>query len=348
MILKCSSQIQEERTAGAIYHLLTGKRSIQTVQDAYIYQIDQFYGVCDQLNKVSFEQVLQELSQQNLLLLTTESTCKTTTKGIKWLSEKQHQLQFTYFNGLTYHAIDRVFFERLLLFIQVLTNKKMNHSSFIPIVDKGRITNWMKTFYQMIKVDIDVYVTMIYKELSFSLQNFPKQEAEMFVDRLTGYQHYGMSVYQLANRYQLSEDDVRLLFTGITHRMLNIIQKDAAKYPLLMKVISDLRTEGFLTHSAHKTYELIKDGYTTEEIAKIRKLKVNTIYDHIVEVSLYDESFSIVPYVSQKTQLEIINALKQTKSSKLRTIKEKVHDDITYFQIRLVLAFIKGDRYEST
>lgn len=351
IIITCSSQIKEERTISSIYHLLTGKRSIQTVQDAHIYELDRFYGICKKLNKTRFDQIIHELMKRQLLSSTSASTCKPTSKGMQLLAEKQNHLPFTYFSGLTYHAIDLIFLERLLLLVQVLTNRKMNHSSYIPVIDKPSITSWMKSFYQKIKGNIDGQLASIYQELHLLLGHFTENEAGVFVDRLTGYRNYGMSIHQLADQYQLTEDDVQVLLTGMIHHMLDMIQRDHDQYPLLALIISDLPKGGFITQSADKTYELIKSGYTTKDIVQIRNLKINTIYDHIVEISLYDPAFSIDSYVSQQKQLEIMNAVKQTNSSKLKEIKDKVSDNITYFQIRLALASANhslqsGDIYE--
>lgn len=343
IIIKCSMHIEDERSINATYHLLTGKRSIQTVQDTHMYELDRFFGILNGLNKTHFDQIIQELIHERLLVLTSTNTCKPTKKGIDWLDENQSSLPFTYFKGLTYHAIDHIFLDRLILLVQVLTNKKMNHTRYIPVIDKQVITNWLKSFYRQIKTNIDVQLTLTYQELHRLFQHFPENEATMFVDRLTGYDHYGMSIPQLARTYHMSEDHIRLLFIGISHQMLDLIQQNPNQYPLLLQVIEDLPTGGFMTQSAHQTYELLKRGYTTDEIVRKRRLKINTIYDHIVEIALYDNSFSIDPYVSVQKRIEIMKAIRQTKSSKLKTIKDELTDDTSYFQIRLVLAFIKGD-----
>lgn len=345
--MKCSTRLKGERTTNAIYHLLVGKKSIQTVQDAYLYRLENFYGIYHQLDKKHFNETIQTLITQKYLFLNSETTCKPTDKGSNWLKSQRKGLQMISFNGLTYHGIDHVFLERLLLLIQVLTNKKMKHSVFIPITDKYPITSWMIVFYKRIKGDYNLYLTMIYEELKLLLHHFPSKVAELFVDRLTGYQHYGMSVYQLAEHYKVSVDDVRLLLTGITHQMLSVIRNNPVRYPFLTLVINDLREKKFLTGSALKTHNMIKSGSTAEQISRLRALKLNTIYDHIVEIALNDELFSIDPYVGKLDQREILDAINETGSFKLKAIKDKVHQDITYFQIRLVLTIIKGDKYEA-
>src|SRR5699024_1045731 len=95
-----------------------------------------------------------------------------------------------------------------------------------------------------------------------------------------------------------------------------------------------------ISASANHTYQLLRKGYPIEKIAQMRQLKENTICDHIVEISLHVSSFSITKYVNQDVQDQIIRAIELTKSYKLKDIKGKLSEDISYFQIRLVLTKI--------
>lgn len=339
IILKCNSHIKKERSIGSIYYLLTGKRSIQTVQDAHMYELDRYYGIFKNLNKSTFDKVIGELVELQLLKHPsgTTSTSEPTMKGIKWLKENEHYFPFRYFNGMAYNEIDTIFLERLLLLLQVMTNSKMRHTSYIPVIDRPSIRRWIKLFYKKEKLQIDVRLEEIYRELSFILARFPDVEAEMFVDRLTGYKHYGMNIQQLANHYKSTVDSVHVLLVGMTHHMLDIIKQNIDQFPLLSQIIVDLQTNGFITQSAKHTYNLINKGYSIDKIAQLRSLKTNTIYDHIVEISLYDSNFSVDLYVSKEHQHEILKAAQQTKTTKLKRIKDIVSEDISYFQIRLAL-----------
>lgn len=79
-------------------------------------------------------------------------------------------------------------------------------------------------------------------------------------------------------------------------------------------------------------------GHSLVEIAQKRRLQINTIYDHVVEIALKEHSFNISKYAPEEVQQEIIEVMKQLHSYKLKDIKQAVRDDISYFQIRLVIA----------
>lgn len=339
IIAICLSRINEERTINSIYHLLTGKKSIQTVQDAHLYRTGHAYGIYKNLKFEDFNQVIYDLIHKNYMTQTdSDNIFVLTKKGDKWIEEHHFIPSFLNFQGIKYHSIDIIFYKRLLLFIQVLTNRQMNNSSYIPIIDKISVTQWMKTIYKSFKYSTHTSLKAIYEELYILLSNLKAQEAELFVDRLTGYENYGKSIHQLAHTYQLTVHEVELTFIKIIHQMLDQIIRESHSFQMMNFIIKDLSQESFITKSATKTFHLLKEGYSIDEIINIRNLKRNTIYDHIIEISIFYTDFPIHMYVSENQQNEIINAIRLTNSAKLKTIKNHVNNEISYFQIRLTLA----------
>ncbi len=114
-------------------------------------------------------------------------------------------------------------------------------------------------------------------------------------------------------------------------------------FPILYKLYS-LAKQGVLTQSAARTYHLVKKGYQIDKISKVRHLKYNTIEDHIVEIALYDRTFDIQTYVDENIQHQIMSALNEAKTNKLKEIKGRISGTATYFQIRLVLARVSETR----
>lgn len=120
--------------------------------------------------------------------------------------------------------------------------------------------------------------------------------------------------------------------------MLFTIEQDPNKYPSLTRIKNDLPEYTKTTKSATKTRELLNRQYTAEEIAVMRNLKLNTIYDHLVEIALYDEQFPLEKYINDQDQQEILSVVNRLKSYKLKDIRQEISKEISYFQIRLVLA----------
>lgn len=341
IILESLSHINSNRTISSIYHIIVGKRSIQTVQDSNLYQIGQFYGVLPLLKKEDFDDIIIKLSKEKIIKKSFEKTYFLTQKGFIWLEKNFKSVPMDYLNGIKHHQNDRIFYSRLILMVQVLTNSKMNHSSYIPVIDETSIRKWVINRYQLFKVNLIASLKQLYNELFKLLTCFTDDEAIIFVSRLTGYKHYGSSLDQIAKRFDTNAYDIQLLITGIIHRILDELGNRPSDYKVLYYFVNDLSMHNFISLSASKTKEFLNREYDVSTISKLRQLKVNTIYDHIVEIALTDSKFDIRPYVSLSEQEEVLGAFDQLNSTKLKDIKDNVHSKINYFQIRLVLARIK-------
>src|SRR5699024_8439372 len=135
-----------------------------------------------------------------------------------------------------------------------------------------------------------------------------------------------------------SKEDVHLTTVSIVHFILEKVSTEKENYPILYQIMDDLYNVTNITESAKRTKQLLDDGHALTQIASIRKLKLVTIYEQLVEIALHDKQFSINKYVSGSAQEEIIRTINHLQSYKLKDIKLAANEEMTYFQIRLVLA----------
>lgn len=337
IILKSSLQFNRNRTSSAIYHLITGKRSIQTVQDAHIYHLKKFYGITQALQKRDFDTLINSLVSKQLLNLDNSMCSSVSPKGMDWLAKHGKELNFADFDGLYYHEASAIFYERLLLLIQTLSNSCNNCSSFIPVVDKYPVLFWVKNTFRDLKSQKEDYFKRLYLEIHQLLTTFSNEEASIYVDRFSGYNHYGKSKEQLAKDFQKEKIDISLIIERMNHRLLTTISAKPETFLAIGLLVKDLKNKQFITNSAEKTYQLLEE-HSINEIGKMRGLKENTVYDHIVEAALFTHDFPVVHYVSSPQQKQILAAVENDNTYKLKTIKQMVDESISYFQIRLVLA----------
>lgn len=343
MILKSSLQFNKNRTCSAIYHLISGKRSIQTVQDAHIYQLKKFYGINRSLDKHDFNKVMNRLAAAQLLEIDKEMNCSITSSGVNWLNKNEHELKLYEFEGILYHAVSAVFYERLLLLVQTLSNSCNNNYSFIPVVEKISVINFVKMVFKQMGKDKKTYFNKLYGELHQLLHSFSDTEASIYVDRLSGYNLYGKSKDQLLRIYQKDKWDIPFIIERMNHKILNEVYLEPDKYSAMCLMIKDLNSQQFITNSASKTYQLLQQNRSISEIVSMRRIKENTVFDHIVEIALFTNHFPISNYVPEPYQQQIMQAVRKDKRYKLKTIKEMVDSEISYFQIRLVLATMKHE-----
>lgn len=89
-----------------------------------------------------------------------------------------------------------------------------------------------------------------------------------------------------------------------------------------------------------KTYEMLVKGIAPEEIASLRSLSSQTIYSHIaffIERGYLD----IFDFISQSTYDEVHESIRKVGVVRLSDIKQLCNDDITYSDIKMVIADLK-------
>src|SRR5699024_11750770 len=103
------------------------------------------------------------------------------------------------------------------------TNKQVNNNQFISVVDDIDIQHWVRQYYHRHKQATSSLLKNLHDELYKLLEQMPENEARLFVDRLTVYNHYGSSIYQLHHKYHLSIHDVPLILKEINQRVVYLV-----------------------------------------------------------------------------------------------------------------------------
>ncbi|WP_186577838.1 helix-turn-helix domain-containing protein [Aquibacillus kalidii] len=338
LLLECVRQFKGERTLSAIYHLFSGKRSAQTLQDAHMYSLTNYFGILKSLRRNVFDKQTEILRDKQLIVVNDKGFPFLTHYGTEYLRNYLNQHNLSSFNGLKYERMSHTFLLRLQLFIQTVSNMEKGINSFIPITDDQETQQWVKLIYVRNRNKLDSWLEGLYKELYTFLINLSDNEAEIFVDRLTGYQKIGLSKEQMARKFNLSYEDVELELIKLTHQLIRHIGEHIENNPFLSNFVQIETDTTFITNSAAYTYQLYNKGYGIEEIVRIRNLKESTIQDHLVEIAYVDPNFNVNLFLSKVQYDQILKIINEHDTKKLKLIKQLAGNDVDYFQIRLVIA----------
>lgn len=329
-------KLSGQRSENAPYYLLKGKKSGQTIQDVTYFQLHAFFSILPQLSKEDYDIGINELHNHDLIQVE-ESLVYITEKGISAVVEGKEFL----FNGWEYRGREQLFWKRLDLVIQTLSQFQAKEKKFVPNQKDMAIQNFVKDFL----------IQHNFRE--FNLSNDIKQEIfrlfespllndlhrTLFVYRLSGYNKTGLTWEQLSRYYDLTDMNAKINFLECLHNILDNI--DINTSPLLFSLAKGIHLDTPLTDSAFKTNSLFEKGYTMEEIARIRKLKINTIEDHVIEIVSSDKNFSVSAFISSEQVEKILHLSKELHTKKLTVIKNRL-PELTYFQVRLALT--KGEQ----
>jgi len=91
-----------------------------------------------------------------------------------------------------------------------------------------------------------------------------------------------------------------------------------------------------------ETFGLYKEGLSPEEIAEKRKLSSTTIYSHLCQLYSEGKELDLMQYVNSGTLKKVKDAYEQlNKEGALKPIFEKLHENVSYGEIRISLAIIQ-------
>ncbi|MGG0716657.1 helix-turn-helix domain-containing protein [Robertmurraya massiliosenegalensis] len=345
VVLLCLHKINNERTIYSLYHLLCGKKSSQTIQDAHLFQITRFYKTYSALTRQQFEAIIMELERLNLIVQTNEQHYVLTDSGRAFMKKESKNYPFlSYLNGWNYQYSE-VFWQRLSLVVQVTSHLVNEDRNYIPIQRNRQLLSWLKSFFLNNRLNRKEFSRKLYEELILVLDECADISPSVLIIRLTGYETIGLTEKQAFDYLDMEQTLYQYQFQALIHYILEKVQNDPKRFVLLFSLIMDVQTSLPITESSKKTLDLLDKGFSIEKIAQIRKLKVSTIQDHIVELALQVKSFQIDPFVDKQKMKLILKANEEAASKQLRYIRELV-PEATYFQIRLVMSKF-GDNNES-
>ncbi|MEB3752355.1 helix-turn-helix domain-containing protein [Geobacillus icigianus] len=328
----CLRQFRGERTLAAAYHLFSGKKSAQTLQDSKWFQLEPFFGAWKNVTMSSLEAAAGWLAEQRLAMVVGDRAYRLTEAGEGWLSERE-ALFPRHMNGWRYHEVELPFWQRLSLIGQTLSNLNAGRR-FAPICRDERTLRWVKR-YLMDKGGRAALTRELYEELLRLLAAVSEEAALVFTLRLTSADRIGWTAEQIAAHLQKEALYVEFLFRDALHYIM--AEAEAGRSPALAELMDGLAPVA-LTQSAQKTYEWLQKGKTIEEIAAIRRLKRSTIEDHLVEIAANVPAFSIAPFVAAEKAAAVQAAAKTLGTRKLKQIRDALGGAVSYFEIRLVLA----------
>ncbi|PWU68616.1 helix-turn-helix domain-containing protein [Gracilibacillus dipsosauri] len=346
ILLYCLQQVQGERSVANIYHLIVGKKSTQSIQDSYIYNLSKYYGIYRILKRDQFEEMIHQLIADGYMKLDQDGKGTLTEKGSLYLVKGSH-LQLLSLNGEKFSEKAPAFLDKLLLLIQTMTNVMAGQRGFIPVIDNPLIQREVKQIIARHSLLSQANFSNLYKDLYSHLNTIPSSYADIFVDHMTTYRQVGLSKQQLALKYQVTVFDIHCILMNIIHQLLASIQQSSSFY-VLDKI--DLVHKSIpITESAQRTYQQLKKGMDIEQIAKRRGLKENTIQDHIIEIAYWENNLVWSEFITKKIYDEILQIVNHLNTNKLKNIKSHLPEYVSYFQIKLVIALEnKKSRKEQT
>ncbi|WP_078380144.1 helix-turn-helix domain-containing protein [Sutcliffiella halmapala] len=348
LCLYCIDAFRGERTISAVYHLLKGKKSSQTIQDGNLFSVAFLFGLLPDISRKVLGATVTKMEEENLVTPNKNNYYILTQKGKAVFSNARGKYSFSQnLNGWLYKSKATLFWKRYSLLVQTLSNIQKGRTDYIPVQYEEKVQSFVKRLILKSGTSKKLLIKQLYEESYSLLEKANGNQAYIFVAQLSGYRHAGLTIPQLSKKLSMDETWVIIEFQTILHFILQEVEKCPDLFPLLNSLCMDIINRPNLTSTTQKSLYFLEKGYNLDEIATIRNLKISTIEDHIVELALQVNNFSLTPYVTKEKEVLIQQAIHALKTNQLKRIKDYVAEaDISYFQIRLVLTKM-GDMHDS-
>lgn len=333
ILLFIISKMNGERTINASLHLLRGKKSGQTLQDVEYFAVKPFFGILPKLSEQEFQKAAEKL-RTSAFIEEDDNLIRLTAEGANEVNKQEDY----HFRGWDYRGREVVFFKRLALAVQTVSNLREGTHSFLPIESDRDIQLFVKRLFYRKPITSPHFAKEIGDELKKALMECGMSDKQKFIftGRLTGKRDTAKTWDQLAHELEEQLDSVRLQFIESLHILLDEIHS-LDEYPILRLISDDIKVQTYLTDSAIRTKKLFEEGHSLESIAEIRQLKLSTIEDHLIEMAMNESSFPILRFVSIEQMKAVIAKANSLGTKRLKLLKV-AFPSLTYFELRLIMA----------
>ncbi|WP_176560164.1 helix-turn-helix domain-containing protein [Brevibacillus dissolubilis] len=356
IILDGLRPLQGERTTNSLFHILRGRRANQTYQDVHMYKLHHYYRMFPAFSRERWDAIVKNLVEQNFVQIVpfrhnaNKWTFSITPLGEKAWEEGRGQFALDQWkprlNGISYAQPVRLFWMRLHLMAQTISHLLYQELAFSPIVQDKGVQQWVKQQLSM-PGHRDQWMNQLFDELFSIVNKWEPFLQELFILQLSGARQAGLTVNQLAYRLDQPPSLIGVYMQAALTDMYRQLTESGERdhqhpYPLLASMCTDhapaQSSGGRLSQSANATYRMIQQGLTPEEIVSLRRLKLSTVEDHLVEMALYCPQWDMSGYITEEQLQRVAAVSQELGTGRLRLIKDALGDGYSYLQIRLALA----------
>lgn len=324
-------------TVSQIIHVLKGKRTASMFFLTEVNNWHHGFAIQKRMTREELKEIMNYLFQKQLLIKKDKgyllsATGKETLD--KYFDKHYFPKRIKSFSNLSLRS---PFWDRMQLFTQVFSEHSYQNTQYVPIVKDPMHQESVRLVYQAADGNIDFFLKQWVKEQEFIFEQIDKQKADILVNFLTGYGRVGKTRGQLAKKLEMQIDEFDFYLRDLLEELIETIKENRKKLPLIYKVLEQTNEEVFLglSQSTYQSYQLFQQGATTQQIAKRRYIKENTVKEHLLEIAFILEKFPVLHFVPAE-MYEYLN--EQFDSQEEYSFQQAVtaNETLEFYQYRLV------------
>lgn len=223
----------------------------------------------------------------------------------------------------------RKFSALVTLCVQVASELSFGNRSYVPITTDYHLLQMFKEWYL-------AYGKAGVAEVRIDLEKFLKEEDEIdaavFMSRFAGHETSGRTKEQIADDYNLEVSDVVITERDLMIRFGEFVINEGGS---LAELFKHELNEGLVSSSALKTYEMVCQGKSADEVARFRRLKSSTVIEHLLDCAIVFDEFPFERFVSleKRSRIEEVYAGQKTVCWDFHKLEGT---GISFYEYRLV------------
>ena len=328
---------EKEVKASQILHVLKGKK---TPSMYYLTEINQWhhgFSLAKRIEKKQIEAIITKAFRENRLVKT-ETGYLLTELGQKSIENyfKNHYYPSTVHS---FQSIDlyEPFWNRIQLFSQVFSEYSYQNNMYTAIIKNPQEQEQVRLLFQASQGKIELVLEQWVREQKFIFKKISEAQANLLANTLTGHQIIGKTRNQLSAELQMTALELKFYLRDAIEEVISVIKSHREELALTAEILEQTQLDYYysMSKSTYRTYKMLKKGINISEIARKRKIKENTIKEHILEIAFVLSDFPTEHFVPAKIYQLL---LKKFRNSEKYSYREAMADQkgLEFYHYRLV------------
>lgn len=321
---------------GQLIHVFHGRRTPSMLYITEIQQLFSAFQILPKLSRDILEKYLRTLSDRNWLKKQADDGYLLTSEG-----KKASSIYFSHYpypsslRSLQHVKTRLPFWERFQLFSQIFSEMSYKNTRYAPVIKHPSHQESVRIWLSKMEKNRDAVRKQWVEETFWCMRQLKGDGANTLTWQLTGHDRTGQTRRQVARKLNLSSCGFLFYFEDTLEQLIQIIAQDHP--PLLYSVLQMIQKETYygLTQSAFRTAYELKKGQTIQQIASKRRLKENTIREHILEMAFIQPNFSYQPFIQNGKHKTLHTLFDEYPEISYREAKERIAD-LEFLSYRLV------------
>ncbi|GAA0357387.1 hypothetical protein GCM10008932_07830 [Alkalibacterium iburiense] len=237
-------------------------------------------------------------------------------------------------DSLEYTKTRKPLWDRFIFVNQIVSEYKHQNVQYTPylntLVEQQETKRWLKDHGPSLESFSNKWIPEVFQFMS----SLSEEQANIVASLQVGHQQTGRTRRQLRETLHFSDNQLTIL---LHHTIEKLIHYSKNHTSLLRDLVHTVHKENDygLSTSTYQTQKMLEDGKTIRQISQMRKLKENTIKEHVLEMVLVNHwkgYKSLIP----SSDYDILHNLLKRHPSLLYSEAKSEHSQLDFFWFRLI------------